>query len=168
MMVLSPICVLDIDGVLNRFTPIHPVEIAPRFILETDLVARLDAFLRETGASILWSTSWRRRVDLSTLLTRFGVDALVLGTTPCYEYNGRAERALNRLQEIKDALRTHPGASYVIFDDMPMGHPYQCVIDPITGLTNEDIARAKSILLSQEGIVCPDTSASLDSQNSKT
>lgn len=162
------ICVLDIDGVLNRFTPIHPVEIAPRFILETDLVARLDAFLRETGASILWSTSWRRKGDLSKLLTPFGVDALVLGTTPCYEYNGRAERALNRLQEIKDALRIYTGIPYVIFDDMPMGHPSQCVIDPITGLTDEDIARAKAILLSQESIVCPNTSASPDSRNSKT
>lgn len=80
---MTPIIFLDIDGVLNCRATAGVRPTSHRFDL--DKVALLDAFVRETDADVVISSSWRRHYPLTEIigfLRERGFTGRVIGVTP--------------------------------------------------------------------------------------
>ena len=116
---------LDIDGVLNhecwyrdRFNKeIYP-EGVPTYPLSEfypESVKRLNKILKETGAKIVLSTSWRFDKDIDTILSVVGINQTIYDKTP---YCGHKYGSLCRGKEIKEYLNNHTEiTNYAIVDD---------------------------------------------------
>ncbi len=163
---------LDIDGVLNHCntrdsrTPTAdeklPIPLAP------ECVARLNRLVVETGAKVVISSSWRlfaRWQDLGPALLRHGVVADIIDETPDLVNDApwlerwrtregapfQYER-MERGWEIREWLAAHPEVEqFVILDDcsdMAELKPWLVLTDPIDGLDDPDVERAKFLLCS--------------------
>jgi len=109
---------LDVDGVLNTHDTAGTIDEA--------MAERVRRILRETGAYLVISSSWRQNpVLVSFLLQRLGKDAEVrwLGSTPnlvADETTGGIALNANRGEEIETWLRTNSRRGvrrFVILDD---------------------------------------------------
>ena len=109
---------LDVDGVLNTHGTAGTIDEA--------MAERVRRILRETGAYLVISSSWRRNpVLVSFLLQQLGKDAEVrwLGSTPnlvADETTGGVALNANRGEEIETWLRTNSKRGvrrFVILDD---------------------------------------------------
>ena len=136
---------LDFDGVLNCERSIR--ELGTRYKFSRSCVAALNLILRETGANIVITSSWRDNwtlQDNAGFLERDGVlPKRVLGKTPTLE----KDRGI----EIDTWLRSAPYAieSFVILDDkdnMAMHFKRLVQVDPQIGLTEILARRAVEIL----------------------
>lgn len=108
---------LDIDGVLVNFTSMK----LPRLTLDGQdfsthrfyqpAVVALNRIVRETGAKIVISSSWRGGRDsipkLQRILDANGVIGEIVGVTPCYDGTESTGEKLNAWME-KNGGRYHP------------------------------------------------------------
>lgn len=160
---------LDIDGVLNHCAtrgpsategePL-PIPIAP------ECMSRLNRLIAETGAKVVISSSWRLFTSwehLGPALVRHGLMAEVIGETPdlvndapwLERWRARegapfAYERMERGWEIREWLAAHPEVEqFVILDDCSdMAELKPCLVltDPIAGLDDPDVERAKWLL----------------------
>jgi hypothetical protein len=126
-------------------------------MIDPDAVARLNSLLKETGAKIVISSSWRKLFDLETLqglLVAKGFTGEVIDVTP--DLSGepievpwqRRERGFEIEKWVKD---NNPEATFVIFDDdSDMGNLHHRFIQTSWkyGLLDEHILRARELLSS--------------------
>jgi len=149
---------LDIDGVLNSIAwqksrPPKEQKIITDALahwkrsIDRDCVARLNRICRETGASVVISSSWRTMLtagELMATLIELGFDGDIIGQTLALSGS--------RWQEIEAWLNQASGRidSYVILDDdevLPATRA-GCFVrtDYCVGLTDDDASRAIVIL----------------------
>ncbi len=161
---------LDIDGVLNHpgtYGPDAPWKQEPkdgplRVPVAPECMERLNRLVRESGANIVISSSWRlfaRYQDLGPALARYGLVADVIGETPdlvndpvwldkwrTREGAPFAYERIERGMEITEWLAAHPEVEeFVILDDCSDMHklkPWLVHTDPIVGLDDPDVERA--------------------------
>lgn len=116
---------LDVDGVLNSAAYLYAAERAwpegtpfegnQHLELDPPAVARLNRIVRESGAKVVISSSWRfgnTPAEMQEILRRRGFEGEVVGDTP------RDGHGAVRGLEIQAWLDGHPGVeSFVILDD---------------------------------------------------
>lgn len=107
---------LDIDGVLNRigFVPADDVPDGLAGWIEPELGARLTALVRDTGAVVVMSSSWREDHTLAELraeLALAGVDVPLIDLTP-------VRFGEPRWTEIAAWCGVHRPDHFVIIDDL--------------------------------------------------
>lgn len=115
---------LDIDGVLNHeewYESKRLKELAPTFVrweqecFDPECVQRVNKILKETGAELVVSSSWRGDPELSEIFESVGLPINYL-VTPLADvstwryYDTRGE-------EIEEFLKKNPCENYVILDD---------------------------------------------------
>ena len=163
---------LDIDGVLNNTqtrdnrTPTATEKLP--IPLDAVCVARFNRLVAESEAKVVISSSWRlfaRYEDLGPALLRHGVVADIIGETPDLVNNAPwleawrtregapfAYERMERGREIREWLAAHPEVTeFVILDDcsdMAELKPWLVLTDPIDGLDDPDVERAKFLLCS--------------------
>jgi hypothetical protein len=128
---------LDIDGVI---APGSTGRIDPT------LLERLLTLVKETGAKVVLSSSWRE----DTL--RKSLRLLPTALRKHVEGQTRDLQGQPRGKEICSYLQEHPCHRYVILDDEPEPlyaflHDKAVFTNPKTGLSEEDAAKAKEILM---------------------
>ena len=158
----SKILFLDIDGVLNNdFTK----ERTPSYYenagwgmekrrytgIEQEKVDLLLRIIRETGAWVVLSSTWRKADYMhSYMWGALGkeVKSRYIGDTPVLDYSHRGK-------EIYDHLQIHPYKNFIILDDdLNVGEYFQnewIKTEPIReGLTTELVDKAIKLLNSKE------------------
>lgn len=140
---------LDVDGVLNMWgTP------SAMFSLNDKRMSRLERVIKETGASIVLSSTWRRSRDHIYILSRklsYRNLSIMDMTTGEYMKIGQI-----RGDEIQDWLDKHPEVTtYAIVDDnadmLETQKPYLVQTDGSLGLMDHDVEKLISILGRKEG-----------------
>ena len=144
---------LDVDGVLNStawlgkkplralLPPATAREAIAEERLDPDCIARLQALVKRTGAHLVITSTWRKRLtvaDFMAVLDHYGFkEAPVIGATPVM--NGKRGREV--FQWISEH---HPGAPYVCLDDDADFDPGQALvqINSDVGLQDPDVERA--------------------------
>jgi hypothetical protein len=154
---------LDIDGVLNdsnwidNLPPQSCVDADGRLVCPSDnfidpvRVSILNRILRDTGASVVITSTWRCTFTpdrLQTHLRKFGFDGTIIDAT--------ADDNKSRFNQISDWLDQSIDVidDFIILDDIPVIHDdqrwlmkFQHIVDPNVGLTDADadkiIARLK-------------------------
>lgn len=164
---------LDIDGVLNNpgtYSVAAPWRREPDELIRVPVdpvcMARLNRLVAETDAKIVISSSWRlftRFEDLGPALKRYGLVADVIGETPdlvndpvwleAWRTREGAPFAYERIErgmEIGEWLQGHPEVTtFAILDDcsdMSDLKDRLVLTDPVVGLDDPDVARAKWLL----------------------
>lgn len=145
---------LDVDGVLNcRATFMAQQD--KHHVLDEELIARCNALVRETGARIVLSSTWRLLPEARAALKASPLDtSAMIGSTPTGgEVSAHLFSGQQRGDEIASWLSEHPEVErYVIIDDdsdmRPEQLPWFVKTDFASGLTEECSARAKQLLLS--------------------
>jgi len=149
---------LDFDGVL--VTAMDRKPLADRDFLSADRVALVRAFLRQTGAKVVVTTTWRRNATCRDALIRAGLadddffhdwrTAIDLDLTNC----GVSVRGT----EIADHVARNGISNYVIFDDFPVlasQADYHVQPDDRIGLTPQHIVQALDIVTRQSPVRRP-------------
>lgn len=144
---------LDIDGVLNSEQWYHSMGLPPNppsAWLDPACVARLDALARETGASLVLSSSWRLILGVektAAALAACGLTVPLVGETPECTYSSVE---VDRWSEIRAWLDSHPEVTrWGIVDDLPLvGVPDGRLVQTsiAVGLTDADCARLRAVL----------------------
>lgn len=146
---------LDMDGVLNtgRNDCLDPEGNGHPF--DSEAVSNLGRIVRETGAQIVISSSWRHMGfgKLREMWRRWGLPGDVRGVTPGVW--GEEVSFPTRGDEIKAWLEKCPApVSYVVLDDFDEHVAGQegrwIVVNPHTGISGNDAGNAISILEEQE------------------
>ena len=155
---MSPIVFLDIDGVLVTHGSIakraHGVS-----GVDPDCVSALNRILRETGAKIVISSTWRmiHSADrMADLLMLWGVEGEIVGATPDLTVYERPPiyAPTMRGNEIQQWLNLNQHGAFVILDDdddMVHLSPYLVKTTFERGLTLEDAETAIAVLQQQVG-----------------
>ncbi len=146
---------LDFDGVLNSqaLVDASPAPVPGLDLLAEDAVNRVESLSAATGAAIVVSSTWRLAFDLEALERMLRVKGLaaapIVGVTPFIPHKrGRGQEIQRWLDEVPPA-RGWSVEGIVILDDQPdMLHlmPWLVLSSFDTGLTEADVARARSIL----------------------
>lgn len=155
---------LDVDGVLNCLGQ-YAVEASdevitgsPAMFLNRYCLRRLVGLVHDTQASLVLSSTWRDNGELKSALW----EALVDEGLPENAFIGQTPIINSRLRpyEIKAWLDTHlqesaskGRCSWIVLDDMQLGHAQEIKdhfvwIDPHVGLSDKDVGKAKSMMLS--------------------
>jgi hypothetical protein len=154
---------LDFDGVLCSHAHLQRLRaegkmIGGVMILDPEAVARLNRLLRETGAMVVVSSTWRKgrmRTELCDILAEAGFEGTVRGKTPdiLTGPNGQRYQALHRGQEIQAWIdewsSVYKLESYVILDDDSDMGPLSSRLVQTTmseGLLDEHVDRAIQML----------------------
>jgi hypothetical protein len=151
---------LDIDGVLNSVPFMEALQarlkaegkpLLTRYMIDPVPVARLNTLLKETGAKVVVSSSWRKLFDtegLQRVLDAQGFEGEIIDVTPDLSYDPAGER--ERGHEIEKWVEDHsPDATFVIFDDdSDMGNLHHRFVQTQWGygLLDENINRARELL----------------------
>jgi hypothetical protein len=156
----NPVVFLDIDCVLNSKqwyahnaashegpSPCSTERRLWEKSIDPECVQRLNRILRQTGAVVIVSSSWRKKHALSeivSILESRGFRGEINGTTS-------ATGALSRTEEISEWLAENrpPGSAWVAIDDeLTSGLPGERIVSPSseTGLTDRDVEQAIAIL----------------------
>lgn len=131
---ITKIIFLDIDGVLNSQlyykTPAgeRPVNLGFCGDIDTEAVERLNELIKETGAKVVISSTWRLNrtlEEMQEILNKRGFVGEVIGMTPdmrCGEHGDSILRGNEILAWIKEnraivGADYHDYRHYVIFDD---------------------------------------------------
>ena len=139
----TPVVALDIDGVLNSTSE-------PGMLIPASC-RWLDTTLRDTGAVIMLTSSWRHLIYNGEMsLAGFGFMLRAAGVTNAKVVGCLPESAIGtRLQEIEQWLARHaPHSPYAILDDAPLGRKTsrQVQVDSRFGLIPLDATLATQIL----------------------
>ncbi len=152
---------LDIDGVLNNDAIFEKTKWA--YTIDRNLVTLLDKLVRETGAKVIISSTWRKIMSVEALkyvLASHGMRTFmnVQGMTPSHSSINRT--AEYRGDEIAEWLSVTDKKveAYVILDDYwdltMKQHGSKVVrVNEETGLTFEDCRQAMSILGVDPGLM---------------
>lgn len=159
------VCFLDFDGVLNGLETREPASPIHRgLFLSPPLVERVNVLCERTGAVVVLSTSWRRRIDatgcsldIAEALRHVGARFAIVGATPDHARRDAITRdgetielwrAPERRHEIAAWVAEHKPEAFVILDDDRgaeiAGHFVWC--DPKRGLSAEGAEMAVRIL----------------------
>jgi hypothetical protein len=142
---------LDIDGVLNtgRNDFLDPERNGHPF--DSEAVSNLGRIVRQTGAEIVISSSWRHMgfEKLREMWQRWGLPGDISGVTPGVW--GEDKTFPSRGDEIKAWLDTRPGpVSYVVLDDYDEHIAGQegrwIIVKPHHGISGGDADAAVAIL----------------------
>lgn len=152
---------LDIDGVLNsNFFFIersqsdrwkeayekYPQEIAHGVCsIDEKAVTRLNKIIKETGAKIVVSSTWRHDPYLQEIFNVVGIETPILDVTPSLKSRVRGEEIQAWLDKISEPYK------YVILDDdtdmLPKQFPYFIQTDCLKwGLDDNDVELAIKLL----------------------
>ena len=149
---------LDIDGVLNSQ---HTDYGGERVRLDSAAIAHLNTVAQQTGARVVLTSDWRRFYGLPRcveLLSAAGLCAEIIDATPNLERRTLLEEDdfdvteyFERLRrsEIEAWMAAHDVRRFVVLDDLAVfqrEHPNIVIVNPDTGLTADDAARAMAIL----------------------
>lgn len=146
----SVVVFLDIDGVLNSGTWFEQLD-EERWddldYFDPVCVERVDRICRETGASVVISSSWRksRTLDeITSLLQRRGFTGNVIGITPTLGVGISGIRG----KEILRWVRENGPCKFVAIDDyrLPEVARRQIHTNPTVGLTELQTAKAIKML----------------------
>lgn len=142
---------LDIDGVVTSSNSC--------FNFDTDCFDRLAKILDRTGAGIVVSSSWRAYNVKDTIRNLANPNDVVIAGNPfpfCDRIVGitphwpMIDDDSVRGKEIDAYLGTHPCSSYVILDDiydfLPEQDAHVVNVHDSTGISDEDVVKAKQIL----------------------
>jgi hypothetical protein len=142
---------LDFDGVLNSRKYFN--QRGPRTQPEDDIdpatIELVNEIIRQTGASIVVSSTWRRLFDpdwITAMLERKGLWARIVGSTP-YVRPRRFSETIMRGQEIATFIDSFPRqiASFSILDDgndmLSLTHRLART-DSADGLTCSEVTKA--------------------------
>lgn len=145
---------LDIDGVLNSVESEtwdyhNRGEEAYYYAMCPDLVEKLNLIIRETGAKIVISSTWRKHHDtlegLQNMLDKRGIQGEVIGSTAALW----TQRGIEIKQWLDLFSDKHNVISYIILDDdcdmWPVFHRHMRICNE-NGLTCEDVKRAVKLL----------------------
>ncbi len=166
--------VLNSENMLNRLDDEHralgshdPCECyAIKRMMDLPLVQRLNQIIAATGAKVVISSSWRLFVGaeaVAEILVARGFIGEVIGQTPdlvndaawleAWRSREEAPFEYERMQrgwEIREWLHSNPGVeSFAVLDDCSDmdGVKHRLVLcDPLTGLDDPDVERAKWML----------------------
>lgn len=147
---------LDIDGVLNcdyDFTadgrkqdPVHSkLQKGEKWkIVNKTMLSLLNDLINQTGAKIVFSSTWRTVCDakkMQKIFKRYGdtwtQDLSVWVGETGKSYTRFSENPMNkRLQEIDYYLQINDVAKYVIIDDADLEYQYKKLPDPIVDMNN--------------------------------
>lgn len=114
---------LDIDGVLNHdkwYDSKRMKELSPTFVrweqecFDPECVQRVNRILKETGAELVVSSSWRGDPELSEIFESVGLPT-DYAMTPVIDNN--LEHYSCRGEEIEAFLKDNSCENYVILDD---------------------------------------------------
>lgn len=139
---------LDIEGVLVSFD-------SERLDGKADpaCVARLNRLAESTGAALVVSSTWRSQGldEIEAILREWGVTAPVAGITDDLSYMDLTTTiGIQRGDEIGQWLDAHPEveAFVILDDDDDMGglRPYLVQTDTDSGLTDDQVGRARLLL----------------------
>ena len=174
---------LDIDGVLNserlmaendaRHAALgsHTCECYSLvYQMDRACVTRLNRILRETGALVVISSSWRKLMDIdevTRVLVSFGFEGTVIGETPDlvndaawlakHEWGRNGYERIDRGHEIWEWVAAHPEVThFVILDDcsdMANVKPFHVHTDFEIGLDEPDVERALHLMAKSEGAI---------------
>lgn len=154
------IILLDIDGVLNCDSTTDRMCITNQYGIEgkytgvdDDKIDRLRKLVEETDAYIVISSTWRQtKGAMDFLKERIGeqLTERIIGSTPIIGL-----RMSDRHREISEWLENNDECDFIVIDDSPY-----CNLDLFEdkfiqtnesiGLTDEDIIKAKKILLNSK------------------
>lgn len=151
---------LDIDGVLNHELFYRAEDQQARYErvgypycdIDPDKVALLNVLVKDTGAKVVISSTWRKGKDISELqaiLDWGGFKGEIIGKTPCLRLE---KRSMPRGIEIYCYLEDNQddNTSYVIFDDDSDMMLWQknnfFLVDGYCGLTPNIIYKATRFL----------------------
>lgn len=162
-MLLRPVCMLDMDGVVNKadnWQKIHEADIydlrddkdpsSPRVRLlpiDPDCLNRIVTFLDEMDAALVISSSWRKvyqrdwwERNLPQLAARFHDN-----------WRTGSDKRGHRGNEVIEWLNENGWPPHVIFDDDSDFYQFQPFVhtDMLTGCTDIHIKQARSILRAQ-------------------
>lgn len=138
---------LDFDGVLNGGEYLADISDWLSFdALDKDKIQLVNRIIKETGAKVVISSSWRIGYPLEEIeeeLIKRGFKGEIIGATPSL--------ATRRGIEIQTWMDEYPGEirSFVILDDeSDMEHLHQFLIqtDPSIGIVEEDVDIAVYLL----------------------
>lgn len=150
---MKKVIFLDVDGVLNSdetgfggFFGIEKVLVKDDVKWGDVLVDRIRTIVKETGANIVISSTWRRHFDIPKFGEMFGLydwpDVPIIDMTPKL-HQGRGV-------EVNAWLQKNPVDRYVIIDDVDQFLPDQkeffIQTSIMTGITQEDTIQAIKIL----------------------
>lgn len=139
---------LDIDGVLNSEVSARKFQTCYR--LDPDAMAHMNRIIKETGAVVVLSSTWRRyhdkgNMELILMQTGFPQNKLI-DYTPVLEWSPQT----NRGTEIKTWLEAHPDVErfVILDDDCDMGElmPFLIHVNGHCGLTGDDASRAIALV----------------------
>jgi hypothetical protein len=147
---------LDIDGVLNsteyfeREGKAHvdgfdyPSVRWWAASIDPHTIRRLNRLIRDTGADVIISSSWRsglRMEYLQEVLETRGFRGRIIGETPQFDDRPRCDEIVSSVMNLKPE-------AYVVFDDDEDAEvPGKFVrTSELVGLTDADVAAAKKIL----------------------
>lgn len=144
---------LDVDGVINSDAwydqYLSAGERIPRPPIDPVAVARLDQIVRETGAHIVLSTSWRLGYpELPRWLVERGCSGVFVGVTPDLWPRDRGHEIAMWLNET--SRKGVPIRNVCILDDnadMASLTPWLVQTDHRVGLQDHDVDRAVALLL---------------------
>lgn len=162
MIARRPILFLDCDGVLNTVnTPRKerdPRRRAWRYyvhVSEPALVERLRRFAEEFNLIIVVSSTWRKLNTRGQFISYLGewLQPHIPRSKHWRTGNGRTGFRGVEVEQWFADNKAHQGTPYVIFDDDGDFHWHQPLvnINYETGLTDENIARARAILTYGKG-----------------
>lgn len=155
---------LDIDGVLNNRKSFfeapqedidNPIFAMSELCFDKECVAELNRIIRETGAAMVMSSSWRLFFPVAQLaLIRAGLPACIDWTRQAKLSGCRGMNISGWMEDWSDPSEPHSSVfrieSYVIIDDSSDMLPSQqnnfVNTDEEKGLTREDADRAIEIL----------------------
>lgn len=140
---------LDMDGVVNSEMWYRSVVRGAKFPdehVDPACVERINRIMRETGAKVVFSSSWRVGRDaknVQEMLNSLGFDVEVQGVTPILWDKTRGEEIHTWLQAFKAEI--DPDVSMVILDDDNDMEPLMNLLvqtSRITGITDENADEA--------------------------
>ncbi len=164
-----PIIFLDFDGVLNN--TVHAFNAKGKDWqnqeLDRDCIERLNNLIKETGAKVVVTSTWRlnRTVEeLQSILNKYGFEGQVIGKTPSYRHlDGvrvlRGNEILHWISENENIIgaKYYDYKRYVILDDDSDMLYWQkdnfICVDAYCGITPKTIFMAKKILLDKNNVL---------------
>lgn len=146
---------LDFDGVIVSMAEFS-FEKTTSHHFDPRYIARLNAIVRQSGAKVVISSSWRTIHSLSALralLESSGFKGEIIDCTPVFEYEpaqGLCDIGQIRGREIQAWLERHPDSitSFVVLDDLEIDFlaANQILTDMVDGLCEEHVEQALAIL----------------------
>jgi hypothetical protein len=155
---MTKLIFLDVDGVLNVD---DDARVGRSDVLRPKLLQLLGLLVRDTGAKIVLSSTWRHHPQLCKILTEALVEVGNISEHTVVSMTGDSQPGpVGRAEEIASWLDAtiQSGtaiAAWVVLDDLPLGGvPYLANhfvrVDPHSGLTQSDVKLATKILNSRQ------------------